>query len=79
MQTARLWDAARIRPERLAALLGRLFAVAIILVPLAAMLFPELNHRSGNTPRGPHQTPLPVQVSLGGSMSSELSLPRSRK
>jgi hypothetical protein len=50
MQTANPWNAATIRPEGYAAFLGKLLAVAIILAPLVAMLFPELNHRSGNTP-----------------------------
>jgi hypothetical protein len=28
--------------------MGRLLVAALLLIPLAAMLFPELNHRSGN-------------------------------
>jgi hypothetical protein len=51
MSTARLGNATLFRPERLAPILGKLLAVAIILTPLMAMLFPELNHRSGSTPR----------------------------
>jgi hypothetical protein len=78
MQTARLWDAARIRPERCAALVGKLLAVAITLVPLVAMLFPEPNHRSGNTPRGRQAIP-PVKAAFGGPASNELSLLRSEK
>ena len=52
MQTAKPWGAAENRPERYAAALGKLLAVGIILVPLVMLLFPELNHRSGNTSRG---------------------------
>jgi len=40
---------AKIVPSRpYVTVLGKLLVVAIILTPLAAMLFPELNHRSGN-------------------------------
>ena len=35
-------------PKPYVAVLGKLLAAAIILTPLVAMLFPELNHRSGN-------------------------------
>ena len=52
MQTAKPWGAAENRPEAYAAALGKLLAVGIILVPLVMLLFPELNHRSGNASHG---------------------------
>ena len=59
MQTAKQWNAAEIRPDGYAAFLGKLLAVAIILTPLVAMLFPELNHRSRNTsPSGTQDAPV---------------------
>jgi hypothetical protein len=48
MSTAKRCDAAACRPETYATVLGKLLAAAIIVTPLVAMLFPELNHRSGN-------------------------------
>jgi hypothetical protein len=46
MSIAREQDAGKTRPRRIAAALGRLLAVGIILAPLVVMLFPELNRRS---------------------------------
>ena len=57
MQTAKQWGAAENRPEAYAAALGKLLAIGIILVPLVMLLFPELNHRSGNTSRGRQDAP----------------------
>jgi hypothetical protein len=68
MSTARLGSATLFRPERLAPALGKLLAVAIILTPLVAMLFPELNHRSGSTP------PSGTQVSRVHSLTSSPTL-----
>jgi hypothetical protein len=52
MFDAKRCDAAGRRPESYATVLGKLLAAAIIVTPLVAMLFPELNHRSGNTAIG---------------------------
>ena len=49
MPTAKRCDAATRRPEAYATLLGKLLAAAIIVTPLLAMSFPELNQRSGNS------------------------------
>jgi hypothetical protein len=57
MQTARQWDAKKQHLETYATVLGKLLAVGLILAPLAMMLFPELNHRSGNTSGGRQDTP----------------------
>ena len=57
MQTAEQWDVAESRPEHYAAALGKLLAIAIILVPLVMLLFPELNHRSGTTSHGRQDAP----------------------
>ena len=48
MPTAKRCHAAMRRPEAYATLLGKLLATAIIVTPLVAMSFPELNHRSVN-------------------------------
>ena len=48
MQTAANGYGPDTRPVRCAAALGKLLATAIILIPLAAMILPELKHRSGN-------------------------------
>jgi hypothetical protein len=48
MPTAKRCHAARFQPEAYATALGKLLAAAIIVTPLVAMSFPELNHRSGN-------------------------------
>lgn len=51
-QTAKQWGTAQIRPDSYAAALGKLLAIGIILAPVVMLLFPELNHRSGNTSHG---------------------------
>jgi hypothetical protein len=48
MSTAKRCDAGTSRPETCVTALGKLLAAAIIVVPLLALLFPELNHRSGS-------------------------------
>ena len=50
-------------PKRFAPALSKLLTAAIILVPLAAMLFPELNHRSGNRAANGLQNASTVQSS----------------
>jgi hypothetical protein len=77
MQTANPWNAARVRPERYAAFLGKLLAVAIILTPLVAMLFPELNHRSGNnSPNGRQEAPA-VPSLVSGPVLNPVAFKRS--
>ena len=49
MSDAQRLPAAVLRPESYATALGKLLAAAIIVTPLAAMLFPQLNPRWGNT------------------------------
>ena len=48
MPTATRGDAEMVPEKAYLTVLGKLLAAAIILTPLVAMLFPELNHRSGN-------------------------------
>ncbi len=48
MSTVARTGAAIVRPKRIAPAVGKLLAAAIILTPLVMMLFPELNHCSGN-------------------------------
>lgn len=50
MPTAMRGDGENVPPRDWTTVPGRLLAAAIIVTPLVAMLFPELNHRSGNTP-----------------------------
>jgi hypothetical protein len=49
MQTAQQWDDGNNVSQSYLIAVGRLLAVGTILVPLVMLLFPELNHRSGNT------------------------------
>jgi hypothetical protein len=49
MLTATHGDAQMVPSRAYTAVLGKLLVVALILVPLAAMLFLEPRHRSGNT------------------------------
>ena len=52
MLTVTQGDAQPVPTEPNSAILGKLLVAAILLAPLAVMLFPELNHRSGNnTPK----------------------------
>jgi hypothetical protein len=44
--------AGTIRPVRSVTALGKLLAIAILLTPLAVMMFPELKHRSRTQPHG---------------------------
>jgi hypothetical protein len=48
MLTATQGDAKIVPSRPYATVLGKLLVAAIIAAPLVAMLFPELNHRSGN-------------------------------
>jgi hypothetical protein len=48
MLTATRGDAETVPSKPYVTVLGKLLAAAFILTPLVAMLFPELNHRSGN-------------------------------
>jgi hypothetical protein len=48
MLTATRGDTQIIPSKPYVTVLGKLLVAAIILTPLLAMLFPELNHRSGN-------------------------------
>jgi hypothetical protein len=50
MPTAMREDSCSATAEPWTTVLGKLSAVAVILTPLVAMLFPELNQRSENTP-----------------------------
>lgn len=50
MSTAQQGDARRVPPRSWITVLGQLSAAVVILTPLVAMIFPELNHRSGNAP-----------------------------
>ena len=79
MQTAKPWDAASIRPERIAAALGKLLAVTIILTPLAMMLFPELNHRSGTIASSGRQGPPVARPSGSESTLNPVVFRRSEK
>ena len=63
MQTAMQGDARERAVETLTTVLGKLLAAAIILTPLVAMLFPELNHCSGNT------RPTSRQAASGGAIA----------
>ena len=78
MQTAKQWDAAKHWPDSYAAALGKLLAVGIILAPLVMLLFPELNHRSGNTSRG-RQDASTVQAQTPGHMLIPDAFRRSEK
>ena len=74
MQTAKQSGAAENWPEPYATALGKLLAVGIILAPLAFMLFPELNHRLGNTSHGRQdaptaRAPTPAPVLVPGPLS----------
>jgi hypothetical protein len=57
VQTAKQEGDAKLGPEPYSVVLGKLLAIGIILVPLVMMLFPELNHRSGNTSHGKQDAP----------------------
>ena len=57
MQTAEQWGAAKSRSESYSVALSKLLAVGITLVPLVMLLFPELNHCSGNTSHGRQDMP----------------------
>ena len=50
MSTAMREDADNVTSRPWITVFGKLLAAAVILTPLVAMLFPELNHCSGNTP-----------------------------
>ena len=50
MPTAIRGDIGSVPPRSWTTVPGQLLAAAVILTPLVAMLFPELNHRSGNIP-----------------------------
>jgi hypothetical protein len=57
MQTVKQWGIAENRRDSYAVALGKLFAVGIILAPLAMMLFSELNPSLGNTSHGRQEAP----------------------
>ena len=71
MPTAKRCDAVTRRPEAYATLLGKLLAAAIIVTPLLAMSFPELNQRSGNSAtsrrRGAESCGAAVRAADGGA------------
>jgi hypothetical protein len=50
MPAATQKDIEIVLPRPCLTVLGRLLATVVIATPLVAMLFPELNHRSGDTP-----------------------------
>jgi hypothetical protein len=56
--------------------LGKVLAAGIILTPLVAMLFPELNHRSGNTASRGTQAATAARAVVGGDSGRRLSDPR---
>ena len=74
MPTAKRCDAATRRPEAYATLLGKLLAAAIIVTPLLAMSFPELNQRSGNSAtsrrRGAESCGAAVRAADGGAAAA---------
>jgi hypothetical protein len=57
--------------------LGKLLAAAIILTPLVAMLFPELNQRSGTTPSKSRQTAHEARSPVAGSLLTPFHVKRS--
>ena len=56
--------------------LGKLLVVALILTPLAAMLFPELKHRSGNHASPSVQAAPAARSAVKDPLSTHLSLER---
>jgi len=69
MPTAKRCDAATFRPEAYATLLGKLLAAAIIVTPLVAMSFPELNHRSGNNAASRRRGPESCGAAVGATQT----------
>jgi hypothetical protein len=66
MPTTMPGTAAAVRASTFTDVLGKVLAVGILLTPLVMMLFPELNHRSGNVPSGGKQRATAVQTVAGG-------------
>jgi hypothetical protein len=66
MSTTTRGTVSAVRAETLAIVLGKVLAVGILLTPLTMMLFPELNHRSGNTSSGGKQRATAAQAVAGG-------------
>jgi hypothetical protein len=69
---------ARIVPSRpYVTVLGKLLVAAILLIPLVAMLFPELNHRSRNNASPSRQAAPAARSSVNDPLSNPSSFTRS--
>ena len=75
MLTATRGDAKIVPSKPYATVLGRLLVAALLLTPLAAMLFPELNHRSGNAASGVTQGAAAARPVASGDCGRRLSEP----
>ena len=77
MPTVMRGDTESTSPRLWTTVLGKLLAAAIIVTPLAAMLFPGLNHCSGNTPSKSRQPASATRSSVTGPSLSSFSVRRS--
>jgi len=77
MSTAMRGDVESVTHRPWMTVLGKLLAAAIIVTPLVAMLFPELNHCSGNTPSKSRQPASAARSSVTGPSLSSFSVRRS--
>jgi hypothetical protein len=79
MLTAIRGDAKIVPPKPYLTVLGKLLAAAIILTPLVAMLFPELNHRSGNNASPSGRAAPAARSSVKDRLSTPFSVKRSER
>lgn len=77
MSTAMRGNVKSFQPRTWTTVLGKLLAAAVILTPLVAMLLPELNHCSGNTPSKSRQPASATRSSVTGPSLSSFSVRRS--
>jgi hypothetical protein len=77
MQTTTRGDAQSVPPKPYGDVLAKLLVAAFILIPLAAMLFPELNHRLGSDASPRKQTAPAARPSVADPLSTPFSLSRS--
>ena len=77
MQTTTRGDTQTVPSKHYADVLAKLLVAAFILIPLVAMLFPELNHRSGNDASPSKQTAPAARPSVADPLSTPFSLSRS--
>ena len=79
MLTATRGDATMVPSKPYATVLGKLLVAAFLLTPLAAMLFPELNHRSGNNASPSRQAAPAARSSVKDPLSTPFSMKRSER